>query len=1007
VWVVCLVKKTVLLSCICILILVLLAATPVPAAMITCPSSTCSCLLPAEAQKAGSTEFCSGKQQVCGTDSQNNQKYCYKKPATTVVPHLIVTGYTLVSPTATTTTAPPPGIPDLIINDVYTDAWPSFREFRYIIQNRGTGAAGPGTTRLFIDGVQVGEDPVATLNPGESRVRTFTVSGTCTGSSDLLGAVADSTGAVTESDETNNARQREYTCPAVTTVPDLALLDIWHDGERNFTYGTRAYTPVENIRFHMRSRNTTGALTTEARLFIDGTWVSTTTATAATTRDSGWEGQFGYTGICSGTSDTVRVVIDPANTLIEQDETNNELTVTWNCSVMPASGQRPDLVIRRYWTSYMVDYSRKIGYEILNQGKEYSPFTETGMFIDGVYHIQDGVDPLAPGESRNEEFWQNYSYRECSGTSDTIRLVADHDARVTETDETNNNDEFTMNCTDIPAPVSPRADLVIPSAWYECPIPCHAYTIRYSIHNQGSVMAGGSSTSLTINGRELDRSPVPHLDPGDYSTLAFSNTWIPDSRDNHISVCADAGDSVNENAPERNGELNNCFETDWEIAPSCHDGTRNGAEEGVDCGGSCTPCNMVLIAGRILFEDTEWENSADGMGASRGAFPARRIKFLLMDDAGDITSLKTTNNDGTFYLTIPSDYRGKSLRIRIGDCSNFKSGFNYAAKIARDYDGCNEYVKWTSNPFTVPETGDLYLGDRTINATTDTDFQFDIEHKGYDATYPCYTLTPCDDEQVSRDGGSAYFSIADAALAGREYADENRGGTDSIGKPSIQYPDEEWNMFYPPTYIIDIAGYKAPDSDYPHGDDAGWPDMGFNDGGVLHEYGHYLAYKISYLNPFGGTHSTCDHKVPEFAWNEGWADYYGTIVIHRDQVFGSYTTGSLTEPDYGFDEIENKTCGASEGDHYEGHVAAILWDLADDPATFHGSVPETWDTIRRNEYLTFRVFDNQFGGATGHAYVPTICTFVERGWEDDDFDAVRVGDVDEIHPLLTHMSVEC
>ena len=99
-------KKHILLSCFCLLLLVSLAAVPVLAAMVTCPSSTCSCLLPAEAQKTGSTEFCSGKQQVCAVDSQDNKKYCYKKPATTVVPQLIVTGYTLSTTTPTAVPAP-------------------------------------------------------------------------------------------------------------------------------------------------------------------------------------------------------------------------------------------------------------------------------------------------------------------------------------------------------------------------------------------------------------------------------------------------------------------------------------------------------------------------------------------------------------------------------------------------------------------------------------------------------------------------------------------------------------------------------------------------------------------------------------------------------------------------------------------------------------------------------------------------------------------------------------
>jgi len=98
------VKKHVLLSSLCLLLFVTLAVVPVLAATVLCPSG-CSCLLPAEAQKAGYSQYCSGKQQVCTTDSQDNKKYCYAKTTTTtsVVPALIVTGYHVLTTTPTTT----------------------------------------------------------------------------------------------------------------------------------------------------------------------------------------------------------------------------------------------------------------------------------------------------------------------------------------------------------------------------------------------------------------------------------------------------------------------------------------------------------------------------------------------------------------------------------------------------------------------------------------------------------------------------------------------------------------------------------------------------------------------------------------------------------------------------------------------------------------------------------------------------------------------------------------
>jgi subtilase family serine protease len=616
----------------------------IPAAAADCPG-TCACLGASEAKDGGYTTLCGGKQIICGYESTLKAqipKYCYEKPVvTTTTPSIVkcpsgctclavadakAKGYSAcpleknpcgydnlqnfrycfaVPAVTTATPVPVTGTPDLVIDDVYTEAWPSYREFRYIIRNRGNGVAAPSTTRLFIDGVQVGEDAVAALNPGESRVRQVSYSGTCSGSADLFGAVADSTGAVAESDESNNARQREYACPAVTVVPDLELLEIWHEGERNFTYSTRAYTPLENIRFRMRSRNTSGALSTEARLFIHGTWVSTTTATAATPRDGGWEGQFGYIGICSGTSDTVRVVIDPADTLIEQDESNNALSVTWNCAVSPSPDSRPDLIIRRVWLTPMGDYQYKIGYEIKNQGKEYTPVTGTGLFIDGVYRVQDGVDRLAPGESRDEEFGWNYSMRDCSGSSDTLRIGADHDGRVTEMDETNNDYEMPVTCTAVPVSVTPKPDLVISSVWYECTPPCHEYTVKYTLRNQGTALAGASVTGLNINYRELGTSSAPALASGAASTQTFSTPWAPAYPENTVRICADRGNAVDEITPAPSGELNNCLEVTWSFTFTCDNNVQDRDETGTDCGGSyCPPCAACSTGAKWAPSDT-------------------------------------------------------------------------------------------------------------------------------------------------------------------------------------------------------------------------------------------------------------------------------------------------------------------------------------------------------------------------------------------------------------------
>ena len=68
-----------------LLLLVSLVAVPAVAATVTCPTS-CSCLLPAKAKELGYSDYCGGKQAVCGYDAAKNAMYCYENKPVTPAP---------------------------------------------------------------------------------------------------------------------------------------------------------------------------------------------------------------------------------------------------------------------------------------------------------------------------------------------------------------------------------------------------------------------------------------------------------------------------------------------------------------------------------------------------------------------------------------------------------------------------------------------------------------------------------------------------------------------------------------------------------------------------------------------------------------------------------------------------------------------------------------------------------------------------------------------------------
>jgi subtilase family serine protease/C1A family cysteine protease len=487
-------------------------------------------------------------------------------------------------------------LPDLEINDVwgYGSTSGVYTEIRYIIRNSGDGSAGTSTTALYIDGTKVGEHLAAGLSSGEWRVEQYSYEGECSGASDEFSATADFYDALEESDETNNTYSRTYSCPAEIDKPNLEMSDVWHEGEEEYYYANRQYTEENNIRFLVKSTGDADSPTTEARLYVDGTWFSTHSIPSLTSGDQ-YEGGFNYIGSCSGDYDTIRVVVDPTNLIAELDETDNELTEQWDCYVVPPPGENPDLIIQRVWLEPLGDSNYKIGYEIQNEGPGYAPNSNTGLYVDDVFKAVDGVARLAPGEARDEEFWWPYDLSSCTPLLDNISVIADYDYGIEEISETNNKDTLTLDCPEVPAPPIEKPDLVILNVWYESdpgPFPENLY-IRYSIQNQGTAPAGPSVTRLYINYSEIDTSSVPALDIGEViGMITFSERWTPQWDDNHVQICADSNNDVDEITPAPSGELNNCLEADWAFQPSCCDGVQNRDEEAIDCGGSyCPPCN--------------------------------------------------------------------------------------------------------------------------------------------------------------------------------------------------------------------------------------------------------------------------------------------------------------------------------------------------------------------------------------------------------------------------------
>lgn len=761
-----------------------------------------------------------------------------------------------------------------------------------MIYNRGDGYAGSFTVAFFIDGDYVGEVEVNGLGVNENTVARLSYPHPCEGITDTVSAEADYYKEVAESDENNNyyKNPRPFQCSG-RGMPNLKVSDAYIDYAdycRALNYQNSSVVVVVKNAGNQASPATNGWL------YIDDNSAGSFSIPALQPGETATV-EMNYNMYCSGNTDTIRIVVDNRNYVPESNEDDNEFTFTTECVPMPSG--TADLVVSNVTTSVVEElllangesYPLKsvISYTVKNIGNDYSCNSETGLLIDNVLHAYEYLPPLAPGESITKTFSYQYDWESCSGTSDTLTVKADVNNDVAESDEGNNEKSVTIQCVEYPL-IKP--DLTVEDVWIEGE-GVSDLDIVFRVRNIGLAASSATNAEVTVNYNPAGSSSIPPLDPDESVELrvsGFTAQWP----ENRISVCADSGNFVDE-VPM---ETNNCITKTITIeGVGCDDGVRNRDEVGIDCGGHyCIPCGFVEVRGRIVYEDD------DGSW-----LPAKFIKFRT---DGDIKwGPFLTDSDGNFRIPLSQNLAGKKFRIKIEPWD-----INYAAKIARDLDYCNEYVWFLSTEITVPDKGRVDLGELRIGKDTNHDFSaYWMEPKNY-----ClFDLCICGGSTHQIQGGSVYLNIADALLAARAYADFHRSDDDGIGRVDVQYPDDDWSE-YDPHWWDEITLYRGPRGDH-----------GFDDGTVIHEYGHFLEDHISEEDVYTGdsSHTFCSDKDDtEFAWSEGFAEYYGTLIVALNS--------HLSHPNVGYSSIEDPYCTKSDDD-IEATVAAVLWDMFDNSSS--------------------------------------------------------------------------
>ncbi|MEW6606910.1 MAG: DNRLRE domain-containing protein, partial [bacterium] len=202
---------------------------------------------------------------------------------------------------------------------------------------------------------------------------------------------------------------------------------------------------------------------------------------------------------------------------------------------------------------------------------------------------------------------------------------------------------------------------------------------------------------------------------------------------------------------------------------------------------------------------------------------------------------------------------------------------------------------------------------------------------------------------------AAAFNILDVITDGYEWA----------AGPGILFPDKppEVAVFWPDD-SENRSFYRKSDKTI-HLTHNAKPEEGvinpaeYDDGVILHEYGHFLMDQYSYSHSPGGAHSWLQQVDSRLAWSEGWAHFVACVTNNNPENYVNNYFDNNSPRAYGFNLETTEDSNGNQppinyGKENEGLVAGTLWDINDNHIdgkdTLMMGSEEIWDVF--DKYIT-------------------------------------------------------
>ncbi|MBM2825567.1 MAG: hypothetical protein HW402_1231, partial [Dehalococcoidales bacterium] len=282
-------------------------------------------------------------------------------------------------------------------------------------------------------------------------------------------------------------------------------------------------------------------------LWVDGIFVEQKTVAKSIVPGATYTDNFTTVISLSGGLDDVRVVADVNGEVNESSESNNRRsnTIAWP----PA----PDLDISSMYEGWIVNgQSYGMHFTVRNRGNALSPGGhDVALLVDGIEKERKQITvSLNPSQEYSDVFSTNVTL---SGGMDKVKVVADINNEVVESNEGNNAYENT-----IAWPVAPDLHVLSQTEQWVAGKEGTQYIVNFQVRNMGNANApAGHDVQLKVDGNviEIDTVPLELSRGGIYIGVFSANVTLSGTSDN-ITVIADVNNEVAESDETNNSRSN-------------------------------------------------------------------------------------------------------------------------------------------------------------------------------------------------------------------------------------------------------------------------------------------------------------------------------------------------------------------------------------------------------------------------------------------------------------------